>query len=79
MERVDHPNGSFIGYGYDTRGNRTSITTASGTVTYTYDTLNRLETVSDIDASVTTYSYDVIARSTTIDLIHDLARLSDDR
>ena len=36
-----------ISYGYDNAGNRTSVTTPSGTVTYTFDDLNRLATATD--------------------------------
>jgi RHS repeat-associated protein len=48
--------GASIEYGYDAAGNRTSVTTPTGTVEYAFDSQNRLKTVTD-DAGVTSYSY----------------------
>lgn len=51
--------GASIEYGYDAAGNRTSVTTPTGTVEYAFDSQNRLKTVTD-DAGVTSYSYDEV-------------------
>src|SRR5262245_25858020 len=45
---------------YDRAGNRTSVTIPAGTTTYTFDDLNRLDTVTDPDLGVTRYTYDPI-------------------
>ena len=50
----------MISYTYDDAGNRASVTVASGTTGYTYDELNRLETVTDPDGGVTVYTYDAV-------------------
>lgn len=50
--------GNTIEYSYDEAGNRTSVTTPSGSVTYGYDERNRLTTVLDDDLNLTTYTYD---------------------
>jgi RHS repeat-associated protein len=50
--------GETIEYGYDAAGNRISVNTPSKLVQYTYDRLNRLETVTNEDGGVTTYLYD---------------------
>ncbi len=55
------PDGTTLDYSYDDAGNKTRlISTVNGLVTetsYTYDALNRLETVTDANG-ITTYSYD---------------------
>ena len=50
-------------YQYDSAGNQTSKTekidgTVKGTTTYTYDDLNRLESVTEPDERCTEYTYD---------------------
>ncbi len=47
-----------IAYTYDVAGNRTSVTTPSGTVFYTFDARNRLDTVIQDGAVLTDYDYD---------------------
>ncbi|WP_397330342.1 RHS repeat-associated core domain-containing protein [Nostoc sp. FACHB-190] len=50
-----------ISYTYDAASNRTSVTTASGTVNYTFDVRNRLDQVIE-DGSVTAdYDYDAVS------------------
>ncbi|WP_417538936.1 putative Ig domain-containing protein [Marinobacter sp.] len=55
------PGGSVIQYQYDNAGNRTRVTVLAGgdsvTTNYTYDVLNRLQTVTDSEGT-TTYTYD---------------------
>lgn len=45
-------------YQYDGNGNMTSKTEISGTTIYTYDDLNRLETVTEPGGKVTEYTFD---------------------
>ncbi|MDP4093577.1 MAG: S8 family serine peptidase [Bacillota bacterium] len=45
-------------YTYDGAHNQTSKTDAKGTTKYTYDSLNRLQTVTDPSGIVTSYTYD---------------------
>lgn len=54
-----------IGYGYDSAGNRTLLTTPTSTVSYQFDELNRLKEVSALVAGQTspqktTYRYDAV-------------------
>jgi RHS repeat-associated protein len=53
-----------INYGYDIASNRTSITTASGTTTYSYDDRNRLDLVKLNGALQADYDYDAASRLT---------------
>jgi RHS repeat-associated protein len=53
-----------INYGYDIASNRTSVTTASGTTTYTYDDRNRLDLVKLNGALQADYDYDAASRLT---------------
>ncbi len=64
MSRLD-PDGTVISYTYDGADNRTSVTTPAGTTEYTYDAVNRLETVTDPNSGVTTYSYDPVGNPVT--------------
>ena len=50
---------SFMEYSYDSRGNISSVTDyETHTTFYTYDTMNRLSTVTQPGSAVTTYTYD---------------------
>ncbi len=54
-------NGTIIDtyeYTYDGAHNQTSKTDAKGVTTYTYDSVNRLESVTEPNGTVTKYSYD---------------------
>jgi YD repeat-containing protein len=53
-----------INYGYDIASNRTSVTTASGTSTYSYDDRNRLDVTRFNGAIVADYDYDAASRLT---------------
>ncbi|MCX6023073.1 MAG: DNRLRE domain-containing protein, partial [Chloroflexi bacterium] len=58
-----------VGYAYDANGNRTGMTDGSGSVTYTYDVLNRMTAVDRVVsgvASTTTYAYDAAGNRTSI-------------
>jgi RHS repeat-associated protein len=53
-----------IEYGYDIASNRTSVTIASGTTTYTYDERNRLDLVKLNGVLQADYDYDAASRLT---------------
>ncbi|GBC60970.1 RHS repeat-associated core domain-containing pro tein [Desulfonema ishimotonii] len=66
---VTHPGNTEpdIRYGYDAKGNRTSVRTPSGTTAYAYDELNRLRTVTEPDGmSETAYTYDTVGNRKTV-------------
>ena len=48
--------GKLISYTYDNNGNRTGVSTASGSTTYTFDNRNRLKTAV-VSGATTTYTY----------------------
>jgi len=64
--RITYPTGRTIDYGYDDAGNRTSLTTANQSLSYTFDVLNRLATVVD-EAGTTTYGYDAVGNRASLD------------
>jgi RHS repeat-associated protein len=61
-----------VTYSYDADGNRTQMTDGTGTMgatgytTYTYDPLNRLESVTDGAAATVTYAYDPAGNNTCL-------------
>ncbi|MEW8539447.1 MAG: putative Ig domain-containing protein [Candidatus Thiodiazotropha endolucinida] len=63
------PDGVTLAYQYDAAGNRTRVTlTRGGTVTttgYGYDSLNRLQSVTDA-AGITSYGYDAVGNRTSV-------------
>ena len=65
---VINGNGATTGYGYDSNGNRTSVTPPSpaGGTTMTVDALSRVLSVIDGKGQKTTYSYDTLDRVTQI-------------
>ncbi|BAZ19040.1 YD repeat protein (plasmid) [Calothrix sp. NIES-4071] len=50
-----------ISYTYDAASNRTSVTTASGTVNYTFDVRNRLDKVIENGVVTADYDYDAVS------------------
>ena len=56
---MTYHDGTYIEYEYDAAGNRTQLTTPARTVDYSFDVLNRLETVTD-ETGTTTYGYDAV-------------------
>jgi RHS repeat-associated protein len=66
VRRVDEIYGMqrSIGYTYDVAGNRTSVTTGSGTVNYTFDERNRLDRVLQGTDVLADYDYDAIGNLT---------------
>lgn len=70
LERETRPDGTQMDYTYDDVGNRTSVSiTRGGIITsstsYTYDELNRLETVTD-SSGTTIYAYDAVGNLDTV-------------
>ncbi|HEU0293222.1 MAG TPA: CSLREA domain-containing protein, partial [Anaerolineales bacterium] len=65
-----YPGDHFFKDARDPRGNTPVITT--------YDSANRIESVTDAANNVTTYSYDLALRKTTIHYLGELANPSDD-
>ncbi|MEH2292107.1 RHS repeat-associated core domain-containing protein, partial [Nostoc sp.] len=59
-KRTD-PDGRKIEYTYDAASNRTSVTTASGTVYYTFDARNRLDQVIENSVVTADYEYDAVS------------------
>ncbi|MEI7900906.1 MAG: RHS repeat-associated core domain-containing protein, partial [bacterium] len=63
------PNGSahsFFNYVYDSRGNRTSMTTAEGVTAYQYDAINQLIGVTYPGGRTVTYAYDAAGNRTVV-------------
>ncbi len=60
VKRTD-PDGHKIEYTYDAASNRTSVTTASGTVNYTFDVRNRLDQVIEGGIVTADYDYDAVS------------------
>jgi RHS repeat-associated protein/uncharacterized repeat protein (TIGR01451 family) len=57
---------SFFNYVYDSRGNRTSMTTADGVTAYQYDALNQLIGVTYPGGRNVTYAYDPAGNRTVV-------------
>ncbi|WP_245975759.1 DNRLRE domain-containing protein [Paenibacillus prosopidis] len=51
-------------YTYDVNGNRTSVKTGSGTISYQYDELNQLTQETLLDGTAIAYEYDVVGNRT---------------
>ena len=47
LTQITNPDGSTIEYQYDTMCNRTAVIVGMDTTRYTFDDLNRLQTVTD--------------------------------
>ena len=62
-QRIDTLDGvnRSISYTYDVAGNRTSVTTASGTINYTFDERNRLDLVKQNGQILADYDYDTVS------------------
>ncbi len=59
MTGITYPDHSTVGFAYDTRGRRTSVTDQNGkTTSYTYDDADRLTAVTDPAGNMTQYAYD---------------------
>ncbi|MGE0831281.1 MAG: RHS repeat-associated core domain-containing protein [Simkaniaceae bacterium] len=59
-----YPNRKHFSYTYDYNSNLRSVETPDGTTKYTYDKLNRIETVHFTDGSSLAYQYDLMGRVT---------------
>ena len=65
MTKKTLPNASTIQYGYDGVGNLTSHQDVGGTVTYAYNAVNLVQTLTEPNASQTTFQYDANYRRTS--------------
>src|SRR5207248_126680 len=54
-----------VGYAYDSDGHRSSMTDGTGTTSYSYDSLERLSTVTNGAGAVVSYGYDADNEVTT--------------
>lgn len=55
---------SYYGYTYDANGNRTSVDTESGSISYQYDDLNQLTQETLLDSTTIDYEYDAVGNRT---------------
>ncbi len=69
-ERIDFHDGSFKAYTYYTGGQVKTVTTEFGTVSYTYDSAERLATETQIDGTVLSYQYDRMGNKTQLTVNH---------
>jgi RHS repeat-associated protein len=62
LTKVTYPSGKFVAYSYNALGQRMQMTTSdSATVSYTYDPLGRLSTLTDGSGNpIVTYAYNAI-------------------
>jgi RHS repeat-associated protein len=58
LTELIQPLGKVTSFGYDGVGNRTSRTTAEGTIDFAYDTVNRLEEISEGESTLRSFGYD---------------------
>jgi YD repeat-containing protein len=61
-------------YEYDAAGNQTQKTDSKGVTIYTYDALNRLETVTEPDGTVTSYTFDRSGNRATETIVKGIDR-----
>ncbi len=71
LTQVTNPDGTTLAYTYDFNDNRTAVTTklpggAPRLTAYTYDALNRIDTVTDPEGAVTRYAYDEIGNLASV-------------
>lgn len=57
--RLTYPDGREAAYGYNEKGQLTSLATPNGTITYTYDPMGRLQEKAFPNGATTTYAYTV--------------------
>jgi RHS repeat-associated protein len=57
---------NVLTFTYDSKGNRLATSNYAGTVTYSYDALDRVATQSDVFGLTTTYGYDALDRQTSM-------------
>jgi RHS repeat-associated protein len=55
-----------IGYSFDANANRTGMTTPLGNFSYTYDTLDRITSITNPYGQIVTFSYDALGRRTSM-------------
>jgi RHS repeat-associated protein len=57
---------NLLTFTYDHKGNRLTASNNAGTVSYSYDALDRLATQTDVFVLTTTYAYDALNRQTSM-------------
>ncbi len=57
-----------ITYGYDNEGNRTSITSPDGTINYSYNQINMVDSIVDQNGGLSIYEYDSVANVASLKL-----------
>jgi RHS repeat-associated protein len=57
MTAISRPDGSTVGYGYDSAGRLQSATAARGSFSYTYDTAGRMQTITTPEGGTLTVGY----------------------
>ncbi|KHD05705.1 hypothetical protein PN36_25350 [Candidatus Thiomargarita nelsonii] len=63
ISRIDYPDGGYVSYGYDSSGNKTTITRSGlGTYNLTYDDFGNVTSITDPNSNVETYVYSADGR-----------------
>lgn len=72
LVRLTDPAKQVITYGYDARGNRVTLSSGSHSISFSYNPLNQLESVTDANGTVR-YQYDPVGNLTLIRYPNGLA------
>ena len=66
LVRVNNPDGTWLGYAYDPNKNVVERSTAWGVTRYTFDKLNRMDSVIAADGAVTRYLYNPVGNRDSV-------------